>query len=211
MSCWFKCFWMVPGLIVFTQQLESIHGYWSHELILVEILIKWLENFTGRLFEPRLVYVWGCSQITLLVHVVRKWLVSWYTVRVPNTISHAADPCASLECPQVDLSWTGVFPCELGWRGSALAVAILSVVFLVCYSLITACLLQWNTRKKLKQIIIQNPSGRCALFLSSISFRSNAIPYSKYVKNYIVRDTFKGTMGLVFYWEWQSVSMYSAI
>ncbi len=48
----------------------------------------------------------------------------------------------------VDLSWTGVFPCELGWRGSALAVLILSVVLITCYSLITACLVRWNPRKQ---------------------------------------------------------------
>ena len=69
------------------------------------------------------------------------------------------DPWACPEGPRVDLSWTGVFPCELGWRGSVLVVVVLSVVFLVCYSLITACLLQWNTRKKLKQIVICNPPG----------------------------------------------------
>ncbi|XP_064401196.1 uncharacterized protein LOC135347242 isoform X2 [Halichondria panicea] len=51
-------------------------------------------------------------------------------------------------CPVVDLSWTGVFPCELGWRGSALVVLILSAVFITCYSLITACLVRWNPRKQ---------------------------------------------------------------
>ena len=51
-------------------------------------------------------------------------------------------------CPVVDLSWTGVFPCELGWRGSALAVLILSAVLITCYSLITACLVRWNPRKQ---------------------------------------------------------------
>ncbi len=51
-------------------------------------------------------------------------------------------------CPVVDLSWTGVFPCELGWRGSGLAVLILSAVFITCYSLITACLVRWNPRKQ---------------------------------------------------------------
>ncbi|XP_064401312.1 uncharacterized protein LOC135347306 isoform X9 [Halichondria panicea] len=51
-------------------------------------------------------------------------------------------------CPVVDLSWTGVFPCELGWRGSALAVFILSAVLITCYSLITACLVRWNPRKQ---------------------------------------------------------------
>ncbi|XP_064401318.1 uncharacterized protein LOC135347310 isoform X2 [Halichondria panicea] len=51
-------------------------------------------------------------------------------------------------CPVVDLSWTGVFPCELGWRGSALAVLILSAVLITCYSLITACLVRWNPRKR---------------------------------------------------------------
>ncbi|XP_064401224.1 uncharacterized protein LOC135347256 isoform X2 [Halichondria panicea] len=51
-------------------------------------------------------------------------------------------------CPMVDLSWTGVFPCELGWRGSALAVLILSAVLITCYSLITACLVRWNPRKQ---------------------------------------------------------------
>ncbi len=49
-------------------------------------------------------------------------------------------------CPVVDLSWTGVFPCELGWRGSALAVLILSAVLITCYSLIIACLVRWNPR-----------------------------------------------------------------
>ncbi|XP_064401234.1 uncharacterized protein LOC135347261 isoform X3 [Halichondria panicea] len=51
-------------------------------------------------------------------------------------------------CPVVDLSWTGVFPCELGWRGSALTVLILSAVLITCYSLITACLVRWNPRKQ---------------------------------------------------------------
>ncbi len=51
-------------------------------------------------------------------------------------------------CPMVDLSWTGVFPCELGWRASALAVLILSAVLITCYSLITACLVRWNPRKQ---------------------------------------------------------------
>ncbi|XP_064401302.1 uncharacterized protein LOC135347305 isoform X2 [Halichondria panicea] len=51
-------------------------------------------------------------------------------------------------CPVVDLSWTGVFPCELGWRGSALVVLILSAVLITCYSLITACLVRWNPRKQ---------------------------------------------------------------
>ena len=51
-------------------------------------------------------------------------------------------------CPVVDWSWTGVFPCELGWRGSALAVLILLAVLITCYSLITACLVRWNPRKQ---------------------------------------------------------------
>ncbi len=41
-----------------------------------------------------------------------------------------------------------MFPCELGWRGSALAVLILSAVLITCYSLITACLVRWNPRKQ---------------------------------------------------------------
>ena len=41
-----------------------------------------------------------------------------------------------------------MFPCELGWRGSALAILILSAVLITCYSLITACLVRWNSRKQ---------------------------------------------------------------
>ncbi|XP_064383528.1 ankyrin repeat and KH domain-containing protein 1-like isoform X2 [Halichondria panicea] len=55
--------------------------------------------------------------------------------------------------PVVDLSWTGLFPCNLGWRGSALVVAIVSVVFLVSYLFIRACLTRWNPRRIIKQIV----------------------------------------------------------
>ncbi|XP_064383526.1 uncharacterized protein LOC135332127 isoform X3 [Halichondria panicea] len=55
--------------------------------------------------------------------------------------------------PVVDLSWTGLFPCDLGWRGSALVVAIVSVVFLVSYLFIRACLTRWNPRRIIKQIV----------------------------------------------------------
>ncbi len=68
----------------------------------------------------------------------------------------------------VDLSWTGVFPCELGWRGSALAVFILSAVFITCYSLITACLVRWNPRKQLNIQYCTTPGNQM-----NINFTAN--------------------------------------
>ncbi len=67
-------------------------------------------------------------------------------------------------CPVVDLSWTGVFPCELGWRGSALAVLILSAVLITCYSLITACLVRWNTRKQLNIQLCTTPGNQMNIY-----------------------------------------------
>ncbi len=66
--------------------------------------------------------------------------------------------------PVVDLSWTGVFPCELGWRGSALAVLILSAVLITCYSLITSCLVRWNTRKQVNIQYCTTPGNQMNIY-----------------------------------------------
>ena len=49
--------------------------------------------------------------------------------------------------PTLDLSWTGIFPHELGWRGSVLAVAILFIVYTACYFLVTIFVAKWTHRR----------------------------------------------------------------
>ena len=82
--------------------------------------------------------------------------------------------------PEVDLSWTGLLPGDptgIGWRGSAIAVAIVSFFIVSFYSLAIVWIVRYKRRRKLVIKIITSRPGMCGHFAVHVVRQYKFISY----------------------------------